>query len=667
MPKSKPESSPTGGDTKENVDAAPRTRKRSDSSRRQWREIPSSAGRKRSSRIKLFIVLLFSIVIIGLIAAVTSTPVKEFAKRWSANRHFNKAESAWAAGDAEATLEGAQASLNLQPTRIETLRLFLSAARELKDNRIAIVAELLLANEACVDEDRIAALDALLETGQSQRFLMHYAKLPDQLRNQADIELQHLRVLQMTGQFKDAVRRIENRDEPPAGAYRSLLIRALYSQATAETDRQAADHGIALLEQAGDAADAKAPELLGLLAGLPPERITPELAAKTLEYLARPSAAEPTPGAASDLDPTLHFTLQLAQDPTRRADILAKATAELGASGELGFLCRWLLRIGQHEHILEIVEKNPQTILQSNEIFDCHVSALIAAGEHQRAFDALKNPPEFADSVRLALGKALVARELNLKADETGAWHAAMQSAAQESDRNRFLEIAMTAQQSGEASIAADAIVHAVRHRMGSMPPLESIEWVIGFLIENNRPQDLLAVCNRLLQIHPDNPVLLNNAVYLSLILSEASDDSTRLLGLAKDLYEEYPDIVGIRTTLALSYLICNQPESANDLFERERSSSFNWDELGDSDRAIFALVELKNGDRKRYRNLRDLIDWNGMLTIEKNFFLGWINQAETQRIDRATKAKENSESAGEGGSFLPGKDTLLDLGGRNP
>ena len=588
--------------------------------------------------------LLISLGILAVVAGMVywkRSALRRFENEWSADRHLAKAVEELEKGAPDVALRRALTSIQLKPNRIETLRVLMTAARAVGDGRILTIAQALYTHEAATPEDRIEALGAINDVGDTLRFPAFWEALSGEARALPEAQVERMRHLLLKKAPLQVIEELGKSELAPGDPRRLMKIHALLQFGEAEKDRAALTLA---LEEAREAPDEEARrKIFGLISVLPPERIPREIAAEALE------AARSFP-AIDELEPTLNFTLRIAQAPESRQGIAREALAALQKE-HLDSLCRWLMRLREHRLIIEHIDE--VQAFRSGFAFEARVQSLIAVHRLEDAFILLQFPPETADRVGALMLKATVARALGRKSEETAAWQEALLEAERDMTQNNYLKLARFAQAAGERRVAADAIVAACRHPRGIMPPSGEIDWLMQYLIENDRPGDLLVVSRRFLRSEWGNPVLLNNAIYLSVILGGEDSVGENVIQLVDSLQERHPGILGIRTTKALVHLLAGRAEEARGVFRPEEFTGIGWQAFPAPDRAVFALVLRETGPEALALNVRDRIDWDDMLEVERAFF--WnrlfpgsriLPEAESSPGDAAAAA---TEPAGEG------------------
>ena len=538
--------------------------------------------------------------------------LRHYANDWSAQRHLEHAERELADGNHRVALSRALTAIELDPRGLDPLRILCSAAHELGDSRLFHFATALAGHPEATDEDRLAALAVFAEIRDARRFSAFFEALPPEVQTRPEARLQRLRHRLRLGQGAGVVAALEI-DPEMAEVWPGPLLRleGLWQRNHPGDDEAAAALAVELLE-AELASEDRAVILEGL-SRLTPSRIPPASAGQLLSTLGETFApAEP---------PTLRDTLRLAAEPGRRDALVTEAT-ERHRDGSLEALCRWLAGLGEIDAILELTEDNLRALAAPG-LFEARVRALIDREEYEEALALLRYPPIDGDAVVMGELGAAAARALGRRSDEVAAWNKARVAAEQDQTRNRHLGLAAAALRAGEEDVAAEAYVAAFRHPLGLMPPAREVAWLLKYLTENDRPEDLLAVTGRLLQWEADEPALVNNAVYLSLILGQPVGEAG--VRIMEQIVERHPEIAGFRNTLALARLETGDAAGALALYSKLEDGSAEHGKVGDSfssaGRAIYSLVQAENGDVQEFHAVAGTIRWEEMLEQERLFF----------------------------------------------
>ncbi len=570
---------------------------------RTW--FPPSPAMKRA--IAGFLVFL----LVGAgIAYWKRTAIKRFGNEWNAARHLEKAEAALADGELRAAVSRAITSLGLEPDRIETLRVLLEASRAASDSRLLVVGMTVFLHPEATDEDRIAGLSALNDVGDPQRFSALFEQLPEEVRSLPPARYEWLRHLLVRGENRKVDEEIgadpELQDDP---RFALLQLDALGGIDGAEADARWHRAALRWLGQ-GSAPDRD--QVWTRIAQRHPRRFPADGASA---FLSRLGTLVPGP----DVPAILPYNLRIAVDPAGKDRYLQEAVAAL-RDDDLDDLCLWLMSLREHGVILGFLDEIQA--YRSDIAYQTRVRALAESDRLEEALALLQFPPRLVDRMGLLILKASVARRLGNRSHEVAAWQEALLEAGRDMAENRYLNLARFAEKEGELDVAAEALVAACRHPRGIMPPSTEVRWLISYLIERNRPAELLTVTRRLLRAEAENPELLNNAIYLIAVLDDQSfaeeGDPVRV---AEMLHRGQPGNDAMRTTLALVYLASGKAEAALALFRTDEREGLGWQRLGDADRAILAMTLLANGLETEAAAAARLVRWPRLLEVERKFY----------------------------------------------
>jgi hypothetical protein len=153
----------------------------------------------------------------------------------------------------------------------------------------------------------------------------------------------------------------------------------------------------------------------------------------------------------------------------------------------------------------------------------------------------------------------------------SAAWTRALNAAAFDANRNRFIEIGRAAGSYQNEGAVIDSWVAAVRSGWGQLPLYRDLSSVFGALASRSRSEDLLAMCRTLLRFEPYNPDLCNNFNYLALIHglmppSEVARATDRLAA-------QHPDKPEYHSAQMLAELMDGRPAEALDRLPELRGS----------------------------------------------------------------------------------------------
>lgn|GEM_PF-6513460 len=488
--------------------------------------------------------------------------------------------------------------------------MILEAARQSADSRLLSIAQAVFIHTESTTDDRIEAIAAINDIGDKIRFQQVWERLDPEDKSHPNAAAEYCRFLLGSGRPSKVIEFLAT-FETKTDELSRLRVEAQLQLSLDQDTGFLRDGLVGAIRLVEEGSDEMRLEILNRLARLPHSQFEPEEAQTLLEAIEKVADK-------SMLDTTLSFSLRIAGNPVRSTGLIDEAVALL-LEEQIDSLCAWLLRNGEHEAILEHIDE--VQAYRSAIAYEARVRALIATERLEDAFAFLKFPPDIADRVGALMMRAAVARRLERESAESGAWQEAMLEAERDMTRNHFLKIARAAQSMNRTRIAADALVAACGHPRGLMPPIEEISWLVGYLAKHDRADDLLLVSRRMLSRHSDDPVMMNNAIYLTIVLNGPEAANDNLVSLIEGLATSYPEVVGIRTTLALAYLMAGRNDEAYAVFRPEEFTGIGWQKFNASDRAIFAIALERKDDGKLAANVKQMIDWEEMLEVERIFF----------------------------------------------
>ena len=464
------------------------------------------------------------------------------------DQNLEAAKTAARQEDWESARDKALSVLLVRRTDLDAYRIWVRAIGKLGGNRAFIAAAEFFSDARATREDRLETLQTLALQAPQALALHAFSSLPEPLRNQAAFRAAITPLLVQRGESAAAEKRLrEVRRPDDAPNVRLELLRTLCHRPDvwrmAEARRIFADliaakadeQALAALLLLGDIPRALAPglalpDLPTWLKGQPKATAIHHLTAMTPELKARPASAERIYGAAID-----RF---LATDP-----------AVLGT---------WLARHNQADKAAAILEGPAKTRADAC-LARLHI--LLRLRRDAEAEEALAAAPASVDLVDIEIARAMLAwlRAKPLIAE--AALTRAMNRAALDTKRNRFIEIALVAQQHGAKASTLDAWVAAIRLGWGQLPLYRDLQLVIGALAANNRSEDLLAICRTLLRFEPRQPDLLNNYNYLALLHGVISPDGVTTAQFR--LTKEFPARPEFNSTLMLAEMLAGHPADA--------------------------------------------------------------------------------------------------------
>lgn len=127
-------------------------------------------------------------------------------------------------------------------------------------------------------------------------------------------------------------------------------------------------------------------------------------------------------------------------------------------------------------------------------------------------------------------------------------------------------------------------------------------------------------VTRRLLRAEAENVELLNNALYLTVILDGDGGGGDGLGRVAESL-RGHPGSEAMRTTLALVHLCAGQPSEALGLFRADEREGSDLEDLGEAGRAVLAMALLADGQEEKAAAVAGTVKWDRLLEAERRFY----------------------------------------------
>jgi hypothetical protein len=497
------------------------------------------------------IVLRHRIIVASITVAVlaiigfSAKPAYRAFRNYQINRILESARAAARTEDWGTARNRARSVLLARPGDFDAYRIWHEALSHMNEPRTHLVAANLFVDPRSTRTDRLTALGVLARQGPEAVALAAYASLDESLREDP-AALAALSPL-LTRRGQTALVEKVLRESPAAATdpgMRLELLRALCSQPTAERVAEAREIFAKLIADNHSEAALDALLILGEtpggLAGGPPLPPLPE-------WIRNQSKAT-----------TLHHLL--ASHPAidsipEAADVLIERSIERFLAVDPGVLGTWLIRHNRTQRAAELLA---EAATSDGPAYIARLHALLREKDSAAVTELLANPPDSADLVDLELAKAAAARIQNDPAAESNAWTQALNHAAFDQSRNRFLEIGKYAVSLNATTAADDAWVAGIRIGWGPIPLARDLEPVLLSLATKGRSEDLLAIYRTLLRFEPQNPDLINNFYYLALVHGVVAPAD--VVSALETLVATHPDRPEFRSALAMAFLMNGQP-----------------------------------------------------------------------------------------------------------
>ena len=571
--------------------------------------------RKKIRRVRILVALV--ILAIATIAAITAKPAYRKFRDMQIDRNLMDAQAAARLEDWSTARNLARSVLIARPGDFEAFRVWFRALSHADEPRTYMVAVSLFVHPNASREDRLDALGVLARQGPEAVAFSAYAGMDESMRREpaALVAISPLLIRRGQAAYVEQVLRNHADDSPPPDVSLEIL-RALCSAPSEDRVAEAREIFARLI---ADDAWQQALDAL-LILGETPDGLADGPPLPPLPEWVR---AQPGTTTRHHLF-ALHPSIDQAGGP-EHADAIIQSAIDRYLDVDPGTLGSWLVRLDRAAVAADILKEATEI---SHEAFIARIHALIRLDRHNEALELLATPPDASDLVELELTRAAAARMMGDAAAEKTAWDRALNYAAFDQSRNRFIEIAKYATSLGSNRVAQDAWVAAVRVGWGPIPLYGDLRNIVGALASKGRSEDILAISRTLLRFEPQNPELINNFHYLGLLhqMINPRDAIPALDALTGD----YPDHPEFRSALALAHIMDTNPEAALAQIAVIRES----DRVAPSMvNALEGTALVLSGDEAAGNAMLQNIDWRGFMRAEALAFRRILTRAEFDNL----------------------------------
>lgn len=566
----------------------------------------------RRRRRKIIAASVAAALVIGL----GGPPAYRAIRKMQVDRNLEAAKAAARVEDWGTARNKARSVLLARPGDFEAYRVWHKALSHMNEPRTYMVAANLFVDSRSTRQDRLDALGVLARQGPEAVAFSAYASLDESMREEPDALAALAPLLTRRGET-GLVEKVL-RESPAAATNPSMrleLLRALCAAPTVERVNEARSIFAGLIE-----AGATQPALDALLilseipGGLAKGRPLPPL----------PEWVQAQPKAT-----TLHHLLALHPAIDEAGPATADALYQKGIDRFLGVdpgtLGTWLIR---HEKAALAASLLTEAAKTSPSAYIARLHALLREKRSSEVVSILATAPAACDLVDLELARAAAARLMNDSAAEANAWTQAMNNAAFDESRNRFLEIGKYASSVGAKGVIDDSWVAAIRIGWGPIPLYRDLQPVFVSLAAQSRSDDLLAICRTLLRFEPQNPDLINNYQYLAL-LHDVIEPGTAIRTL-EELATGHPQQPEFRSALALAHLMADQPDKALEQIPQLRESKRVAPMMI---QALDGTARVLAGETDAGRTLLQAINWRAFMRAEALAFRNLLTRLEIQNL----------------------------------
>lgn len=521
----------------------------------QFSDNPELKRQIKMRRIKITTALVLFLILI----AVSAKPVYRAVRTVIINRNLEAAREAARVDDWSEARDKARSVLIARPSDFEAFRLWTRALGKIGEPRAYVAAAQLFGDPRATEGDKLECLRVLALQAPQAVALGAFASLPEDELNQPAFRAAINPLFVKRGSVKIAelgLREVMGKDAPPVLLLELLrVLCARPSEARVSEAREI----LAELIRRGAADEALEGLLIlaeapgGLSAGAPlpdlPLWVDSQPQAKTVHHLMA-------------LHPSLDGLPSSDQSP------FEGAIRRFGAI-DPGVVGTWLVRHGQAELALELLQDVSES---RSDAYLALLHAQLRLGRLEDLNKTLETPPPSADVVEIEMVRATLAARQGDESAASAAWNRALDQAAFDNSRNRFIEIAGAAEAAGSGAAVLDAWVAAVLSAWGQLPLAKDIEPVMMELARRGRSEDLLDVSRSLLRYEPNNPKLINNSQYLGLIHGLVTpEDASRALEQA---LKAHPEMQELKSAMMMARLMEGRGADALELLPAVRECS---------------------------------------------------------------------------------------------
>ena len=558
---------------------------------------PSKTPFLRRHLGKVIVISLILLLIAGFLAF---RPAVGAFKGWRAQSLVEEAREYSEAGDWENVKRAATASLQNKDS-VEALRLLVKAAMETDDDRSQILLYALFAHPEATVEERAMGLERALTFGDVESANRMVKTLSDEEKQNPKIHYQLVNLLLLNKDYQKAIRLADDSKITPRDPSLDLLLAERIAVSGLEGAREATTER---LEKAVKGEDRQiALKALNIMRTLRDDWIYEPLAQAAINRF----DGDPDLSVVNRLD--LEF-LKLGLRKVDPKEAVKRMIAEY-REDHLLELVSWLKRLKAEKEIVEITDSD---FARSNsDIFSDRILALQGLKLWEVMDEELKEPKVSIPQPLLFSAQALAAFRMGDEIKYLQRWEAAVDAAKRDVSRNWFYQLAETAAVFQNTDRQMEVMALAIEHPFGDPPASSLLSPLFQWLLDNNQTKRLLKITETLLRREPENPILINNYLYLKALHGKVNDEDVAKLRL---LVKTYPDQKGLLDSLALVLLQNKEPQAAIDILKQISPEPSG---LSTSEQAIYANALFALGREEEAYDMADGIRWKDLRQAELN------------------------------------------------
>lgn len=539
----------------------------------------------------------------ALLAGLLAKPGYRAFRKYRVDLNFQAAQAALNAGDWGTARNKARSVLLARPDDFAAFGIWARALSKLDAPDAYLALARLGTDSRATRTERLGAIRML--AGQAPHGLVFgvFASMPQELRRAADFRAAITPLLVRRGEIDFAEKSLREviQENPPAAA-RLELLRILCARPS--TTRLSEARGI-FAGLVASHADAEALDALVLL-GDTPGGLAPGPPLPDLPQWVKTQAQAGTRHRLLAMEPELRAR------PDSAERLVANAITRFLTS-DPALLGTWLAKHQRGEQAAALLEEPAKSrpdarLARLRILLDLHRDADVEA--------ALADVPPGTDPVEIELIDARLAWLRNKPIAAQTAMNRAMNRAAFDTTRNRFIEIAQLAGLHQAREAAMDAWVGALRLGWGPLPIYQDMLRVLDALAAAGRTEDLLAIYQTLQRFEPGNADLANNFNYLVLI--HGILPPARIVPAQSELVAANPGRHEFQATLMLAELLDGRPSDALALVPGFRGKPRVNPQMC---AALEGSARFLLGESDAATALLAMVNWSGFMRQERRVF----------------------------------------------
>jgi len=521
---------------------------------------------------------------------------------YRADRSIKAAKVAASHGDWLTARDQASSALAVRENNFEAYRIWARSLAKLGEACAYTAASHVLADPRATREDQLEFLRVIVSQAPQAVALNLYAGLPKELSGQASFRAAVTPLLIQRDEIELAETSLHEVAKPTDGPdVRLELLHVLCCRPdagrVAEARRIFAD---LVAGNASDEALAALPLLAAVPGGLAPGKPLPDL----------PAWLKQQPNANANhhllgLDPALEAEPE-AEDRCYEVAVKQFLTTSPGPLGA------WLIRHRKAEMAAKVLA---EPAMSSPDAYLARLRALLVLKQKLPLEAALRKPPAGIDAVEIEIVRAKFAMLRDDSIAAAAAWTRALHSATFVTTRNRFIEIARSAEDCHATDAAENAWVEAFRLGWGPLPRYGDLFPVYASLASKGQSDDLLAMFQVMQGFEPANSELQNNVCYFSLIHGRQTPGQ---VAAAMGKLVEQEDDPLFHSTLMLAEMLDGRSSDALARVPKLNGSS-NVKPMMLT--ALEGTARILAGETEAGTALLKGVDWRGFMPQERRVF----------------------------------------------